>query len=183
MPKAANRKPPYIDETFVDPLARGFAERVVRWARECNAPESTLDALRVAAYMTSVATTAGHVCIHIDDIAVASANLGLFLRDDLLASTMVGTPAAPGSLPLILDDQGRLYLHRYFDYERRLARRLSLQRRHPPATVDTSTRQLLDTLFTSTRSSATPDWQKLAGALVSPWSAVGGNWGSRRTSN
>ena len=32
--------------------------------------------------------------------------------------------AAPGACPLVLDDDGRLYLQRYFDYERRLAARL-----------------------------------------------------------
>ena len=85
---------------------------------------------------------------------------------------MVGTPEAPGSLPLILDDQGRLYLHRYFDYERRLARRLSLLTSHPPRSVDQGTqlrtKQLLDNVFptNAAHSAAAPDWQKLAGALA-----------------
>ena len=167
-PEVSSIAPAY-DAAPGDALARGFADRVVRWARECNAPEATLDALRTAAYLTSLATTAGHVCIHIDDIAVESAKpLGLFLRDDLLASTMVGTPEAPGSLPLILDDQGRLYLHRYFDYERRLARRLALLTSHSPRTIDAKAKQLLDNLFPAkaARGDATPDWQKLAGALA-----------------
>ena len=157
---------PHYDVLTDDLLARGFADRVVRWARERAAPETTLDALRLAAYMTSVATTAGHVCIHLDDIAVESAGVaGLLLRDDLLASMMVGTPDAPRSLPLILDEQGRLYLHRYFDYERRLAQRLALQTSHPPRAVDAGTKQLLDALFPAASSEA-PDWQKLAGALA-----------------
>ena len=149
-------------------LARGFADRVVRWARERKAPDATLEALRTAARMTSLATTAGHVCIHLDDIAAAAPGLaGLLLRSDLLASTMVGTPDAPGALPLILDDQGRLYLHRYFDYERRLAR-LALLTSHPPRTIDENTKQLLDGLFpgNTTHNAATPNWQKLAGALA-----------------
>ena len=37
---------PTYDAAPGDALARGFADRVVRWARECNAPEATLDALR-----------------------------------------------------------------------------------------------------------------------------------------
>jgi len=157
------------DATPGDALARGFAERVVRWARERNAPASTLDALRIAARMTSFATTAGHVCIHLDDIAIEAPGVaGLLLREDLLASTMVGTPSAPGTSPLILDDQDRLYLHRYFDYERRLARRLARQRSHPPQTIDAKAGQLLDSLFPgdAPRDSASPNWQKLAGALA-----------------
>ena len=158
--------PPIHDAAPVDALARGFAERVVRWAGERAAPETTLDALRLAAYMTSAATTDGHVCIHLDDIAVESPSLaGLLLRGDLLASTMVGTAQAPGALPLILDDQDRLYLHRYFDYERRLARRLSLQTSQPLRAVDAKTRQLLESLFPM-RPNAAADWQKLAGALA-----------------
>jgi exodeoxyribonuclease V alpha subunit len=46
------------------------------------------------------------------------------LRAALLGSGMVGTPGAPGVRPLILDPHDRLYLHRLFDLERRLAHRL-----------------------------------------------------------
>ena len=46
-------------------------------------------------------------------------------RQQLLASGLVGTPQRPAGQPLILDDEHRLYLHRYFDFERRLAQRLA----------------------------------------------------------
>ena len=46
------------------------------------------------------------------------------LRNTLLASGVVGTPDERGAMPMIFDEQNRLYLHRYFDYEARLAARL-----------------------------------------------------------
>ena len=171
-------------------LAAGFADRVVQWARASGAPLPSLDALHAAARMTSLATSAGHVCIHVDEIAAAlPAPRDLFLADTLLDSTMVGTPAKPGSMPLILDNQGRLYLHRYFDYERRLARRLVMQASAPVEKVDPAAKERLDTLFAprtsvsnnsqdgdagravnrspgSIESNTTLDWQKIAGALA-----------------
>ena len=106
-----------LDADPAEALAAGFADRVVQWARASGAPATTLDALRIAARMTSLATSAGHVCVHVDEIAQAMPGPpDMFLAETLLESTMVGTPAQTGSIPLILDDQGRLYLHRYFDY-------------------------------------------------------------------
>ena len=177
-----------VDAGPDEALAAGFADRVVHWASASGAPPSTLDALRTAARMTSLATSAGHVCIHLDEIAEAlPSSPGLFLADTLLESMMVGTPAKPGSMPLILDDQGRLYLHRYFDYERRLARRLMMQASAPPMEVSAAAKEQLDALFArrpsmsndprhgaadpGTRSApaesrADVDWQKIAGALA-----------------
>ena len=166
-----------LDADPAEALAHGFADRVVRWAVAADAPESSLTALRAAARLTSLATSEGHVCISLDEIGAASPETpGLFLREALLDSKMVGTPSAPGSLPLILDDQDRLYLHRYFDYERRLAQRLMRMASAPPMKVDDAARQQLDKLFTRPspssddasrdESSAAPDWQKIAAALA-----------------
>ena len=177
-----------VDADPAEALAAGFSDRVVHWAIASGAPASTLDALRTAARMTSLATSAGHVCIHLDEVAQAlPSSPGLFLADMLLASTMVGTPAKPMSMPLILDDQGRLYLHRYFDYERRLARRLVLLASAPVAVVDVAAKERLDAMFARrssgskdvgdgaadratsaeyAESRASVDWQKIAGALA-----------------
>ena len=46
-------------------------------------------------------------------------------RAALAASGVVGPAHQPGSHPLVLDADDRLYLHRYFDLEQRLARRLA----------------------------------------------------------
>jgi len=106
-------------------LADGFAARVARWAEASGAPTETLAALRGVARAVSLATDAGHVCADLAEIArePGAANAAT-LRDALLASTMAGTPEFPRAMPLIVDADGRVYLHRYFDYERRLARRL-----------------------------------------------------------
>ena len=91
------------------------------------------------------------------------------LRRALLESGMVGTPEAPAAHPLILDDDGRLYLHRYFDYERRLARRLTAACARPGARHRRRRRKaLLDRLFAANakRLGERPDWQKIATALA-----------------
>ena len=159
-----------LDADPAEALAAGFADRVVQWARASGAPATTLDALRTAARMTSLATSAGHVCVHVDEIAQAMPGPpDMFLAETLLESTMVGTPAQPGSIPLILDDQGRLYLHRYFDYERRLARRLVMQGNAPPMEVCAAAKEQLAQLFSQhalSSSSAGPNWQKIAAALA-----------------
>ena len=100
-------------------LAQGFAQQVQQWALEAGAsPEDAALAAR-AALALSLAASEGHVCLQLDELAEADA-----LRAGLRASRIVGTPQAPGAMPLILDGE-RLYLHRHFDLERRLARRLA----------------------------------------------------------
>ena len=91
-------------------------------------------------------------------------------RQQLLASGVVGSPAAPDNQPLVLDDDGRLYLHRHFDLEDRLARRL-LQSAAPlpiDDAADAATAAQLARLFRpdGTPPSDEPDWQMLAAALA-----------------
>ena len=96
------------------------------------------------------------------------------LRRALLGSGLVGTPEAPGAMPLVLDADGRLYLHRYFDHERRLAARLMAAAAAPPEGVDPATRARLDEWFAPAASGAIGaldatrrvDWQQVAAALA-----------------
>jgi exodeoxyribonuclease V alpha subunit len=149
-------------------LAEGFAQHVMRWARECNAPERTLAVLGAAARATSLATTSGHVCTYLADIGAPDDLAEDELRKALLESKMVGTPAAPGTRPLILDADGRIYLHRYFDYECRLARRLSATLRGAQGAIAENAKTLLERLFAANtkRLGDRPDWQKIATALA-----------------
>ena len=149
-------------------LAEAFADRVVGWARDSHAPAATLAALRAAARAVSLATTAGHVCTHLGDIAAAGDLDERALRRALLESGMVGTPAAPATRPLILDDDARLYLHRYFDYERRLAQRLMEPAPALSGTIGDNEKRLLGRLFAANavRLGDRPDWQKIATALA-----------------
>ncbi len=190
-------------------LAEGFAQHVERWARRlqaegategrrdmpglvfhgagaasCPPTETDFALLRHAARQTSLATSSGHVCLMLSDLASslpggapplsaspAGAGLGWGhpplepLRRSLLCTRIVGTPDAPGACPLILDDAGRLFLHRYFDYEVRLARRIMQAARTPPRSVSPAAHDLLNTLFPPAPGDEV-DWQKIAAALA-----------------
>jgi exodeoxyribonuclease V alpha subunit len=167
-------------------LAAGFAEHVVRWAQRLQAPNvvipgstrhpgrpapsstagdtPAIQILRHSAHATSVATSNGHVCVLLSDLATPEHDPAT-LRTTLLQSGVVGTPDHPASLPLILDEDGRLYLHRYFDYEVRLARRLMQAARTPPREVTPAARGLLNSLFPRAPDNEV-DWQKIAAAMA-----------------
>jgi exodeoxyribonuclease V alpha subunit len=145
-------------------LAQGFSTHVAAWARDNGAAPDAVAVLAAAAGRVSLATSDGHVCAALGEIAPAGMSVSE-MRSALLASGMVGTPADERPLPLVLDDQDRLYLRRYFDYERRLAGCLMRRaRREPALQVDEGAlRARLDALFGAR---AEPDWQKLAVALA-----------------
>jgi len=151
-------------------LAEGFAQHAERWALSMGAPPEAAAAAGRAAAAASLAVSAGHVCLRLGAWARETAQPLPPLRAALLASRIVGTPAAPGAMPLLLDDDDRLYLHRYFDYERRLARRLALAAAAPPdaAAADPAVRDQLAALFAANaaRLGGAADWQQLAAALA-----------------
>ncbi len=111
-------------------------------------PSATSPVL-LAAALTSRAVQRGHVCLDLPSLA----RRALLGQDDqpvttrlpstarwlaeLRASSLVALAELDGSAnslafrPLVLDPRGRLYLHRYFDYQQRLARNL-LARLAPP---------------------------------------------------
>ena len=157
-------------ETPEQTLAKAFARHVLDWAREMTAENGgTLDRatrtlLERAAYYTSLAVSSGDTCLPLAALAPAGADDREALRASLLASGMVAPSHAPGNAPLVLDGGDRLYLHRYFDYERTLADRLAKMRAVRP--VDTeSLHPLFDKLFSGTDANE-PDWQKIAVALA-----------------
>jgi len=127
-------------------LAEGFASHAVQWAtrlQTCSAEQ--LELLRHAAHALSLATSEGHVCLALEELAQRT-NL-TELRSALLASGLVGTPEDAGAKPMVVDAQNRLYLHRYFDYEKRLAQRLMRAARATPACIDSATRERLQAFF------------------------------------
>ena len=123
-------------------LADAFARHVATWARAKQAPEAAVLAASGAARDTSLATSTGHVCLALDGRADSDDLCAL-----LLASGVVGTAQQPGSGPLVLDGDQRLYLHRYFDLELRLARRLTVAATAPAQPPDSTPTELLATLF------------------------------------
>ncbi len=153
-------------------LADAFARQAEGWARRApGADASRVAVVRHAAHALSIATSDGHVCLTLDELARTPGPPRMeidTLRTTLLASGIVGTPAQPAAAPLILDDEGRLFLHRYFDYERRLARRVMQAVRAAPTPIDGPSAALLNALFApdpAARSGGV-DWQQIAAALA-----------------
>ena len=192
-------------------LAAAFGKHVARWSREQGASDVVADIARRAAILVSRATSNGHSCLSLDelvdsltaertdDAAPADAmskqrHPARDLRAQLTESKVVGSPEVPDSLPLILDEQ-RLYLHRYFDYECRLARRLrermATSQAPAPAqpgpivpAIPPRVVALLDQLFAdNSQEPGVPDWQKIAAitALLGRLTIISGGPGTGKT--
>jgi exodeoxyribonuclease V alpha subunit len=175
-------------------LAAAFGKHVARWAREQGASAAVAEIVQRAATLVSQATSNGHSCFGLEELADSLNTEGKMtlnvaaLRTLLMESKVVGSPQAPDSLPLILDDE-RLYLHRYFDYERRLASSLaarSVDRSGAIAanTLPPNVLALLDRLFAANAlEPGAPDWQKIAAitALLGRLTIISGGPGTGKT--
>ena len=150
---------PHAPHADAQSLADAFARQVERWALARGAAAADARIARDAAAALSLATADGHVCVSLDELPGTP-------RAALLASGVVGTHLAPGAMPLVLDGDDRLYLHRDFDHERALARRLMHSARAPLHIGDAlpRLRALLGALFAGARDNA--DWQAVAAALA-----------------
>ena len=163
-------------------LADGLAQHAQRWATATGADAATAAQAGRAAQALSLATSEGHVCIALGQLpAWPTANPAgqtgtVAWRAALLASGIVGTPAEPGSRPLVLDDEDRLYLHRDFALERRLAVRLAASLAAPPHPLPPG-------LVQPQAEADKPDWQALAAALAlrSRLTIVSGGPGTGKT--
>ena len=102
------------DATNFSALDRQFGAFLQRLARSSAAE------VRLAAMCASRARAEGHICVPVAEIArLEGAPTAATLRKKLRASGVVG---APGDFtPLVLDQDNRLYLRRYFEYEQELA--------------------------------------------------------------
>ncbi len=109
----------------ISDLAAGFAAHAAGWAANRGAPPEAVEILQVAAACVSEATVQGSVCVPLSALAGdLEGKSAAAVREALLASRLVGTPDSSEVLPLVLDAGDRLYLRRYFDYEKRLAANL-----------------------------------------------------------
>ncbi len=150
-------------------LADGFAAQVEAWAVQLGAAALAAQTAGHAARALSLASSQGHVCWPLAE--VAAAHPGLLTgpqswAQTLLAAQVVDTAAAPSNRPMVLDDEGRLYLHRDFDHERALARRLlQAAQRHEPGHLPPEVPALLQRLFPAPPDGL-PNWQQLAAALA-----------------
>jgi len=107
-------------------LAEGFARRIGMLATRAGASTEAVKWAARGAFAASRATAEGHVCVPLAMLARRFDASSAAVRAALLASGMAsdgddGERGTAALRPLVIDAQGRLYLARYFDYERRLA--------------------------------------------------------------
>ncbi|TCW86841.1 exodeoxyribonuclease V subunit alpha [Burkholderia sp. SRS-46] len=104
-------------------LAEGFARRIGELARRAGAPATASRWAARAAFAASRATAGGHVCVSLGALAQRYDEPLADVRAALAASGIAafGALARGDERPLIVDRHDRLYLARYFDYERQLA--------------------------------------------------------------
>lgn len=166
----------------IDVLDGHFVRMLLRLDREM-AP-----AAQLGAALASRAVREGHVCLDLPAVADRSFGADGILRTPQLsvwvsalrASSLVGEPGQ--FRPLVLDAGNRLYLYRYWHYERRLAEQLTRRAAHV-ASVD---RELLavqlDRLFPA-EGLGGPDWQRVAAAaaLLRGLCVVSGGPGTGKT--
>jgi exodeoxyribonuclease V alpha subunit len=147
-------------------LAEGFAERMGAWARRSTADPVVAETLAGVAGRLCAATLEGHVCLSLTELADPGAPLAA-LRERLLATPLVARAESPGGALLVLDANDRLYLRRHFDYEQRLARRLTRASRPMPGEPLERAGALLDVLFPASPDRAgRVDWQRVATILA-----------------
>ncbi len=121
---------PDIDTKAASALALGLAQRLGFLSKQSGASHDASRLSAGAAAIVCQGVLQGHVCM---PLHICASKLGIAtgtLREALLQSKVVcderSLTAAPRALlPLVLDAGNRLYLARYYDYERRLAEQLS----------------------------------------------------------
>ncbi len=173
-------------------LADGFARRIGALARVLSGDARAVEWAERAAHAMSRATALGHVCLPLAGLARRHDARFAEARDALLASgvaCLVRTEERAASadlLPLVIDEDGRLYLARYFDYERRLSRAL-IERAHG-ARPDLSDDELTSHAERIARFFGPPgdgdiDWQRVAAfsALAGRLTIVSGGPGTGKT--
>lgn len=131
-----------------------------------------------AAGRLSAAVGQGNICLDLEESFGAEAGA---LAATLRASHLVG--AAGDYRPLILDLQGRLYLYRYWKYERDLAEAVRAMAADRPALDEAVLRDGLTRLF-GVYDQSDLDWQRTAAAMAvrSRFSVISGGPGTGKTS-
>ena len=143
----------------------------------CRLTGSDDEALRLVVGSLSAAVGRGDICLDLADVA------GLDETDCaalLYSTTVVGTPGE--FKPLVLDAAGRLYLYRYWQYERDLAESIQRLCGDRPAVAASVLQTGLARLFP--RQESGTDWQQVAAAtaLRSRFAVISGGPGTGKTS-
>ena len=180
-------------DPFFSGIAGYFAGFINRLAVKAT-PE-----LELAAALVSSRTAAGHICLDLAGVAgrplsplITGENEQILAtircpelsswREQLLHSGVVGRPGE--QTPLILSPQDRLYLHRFWEYEKTVADWIHLRCRDRLPIDLEKLAQDLARLFPDSSSSAGIDWQKIAAivAVTRSFAVVTGGPGTGKTS-
>jgi exodeoxyribonuclease V alpha subunit len=124
--------------------------------------------LALAAALVSAHTRRGHICIGLKNMGgkpiEGAAELGPLPEAEIWRAELAATKAvgSPGEYkPLVLDDAGRLYLYRYWEYQRKLAGNLRARiGEAADITAPGVLKERLDRVFPSAGGEV--DWQKIA---------------------
>jgi exodeoxyribonuclease V alpha subunit len=156
-----------------------FAEFIAKLAKK-----STPDIL-LAAALVSRHKQAGHICLDLSSLKKAELPVPCPEPEEWLVtlreSDAVGHPGE--YKPLILDDKGRLYLYRYWDYQEKLAFLIRERVNEAPKDLDRLLlKEGLDRVFPDNGSNET-DWQKVAAftALTKKFCVISGGPGTGKT--
>ncbi len=175
------------DAGHVSDLDVHLADVLARLARDGG------PALLWAAALVSQRTGDGHVCADlaaaagrplVDGVAEAPVmpDLASWMAA-LRATAVVGGP--DDDAPLVLDPQGRLYLRRYWSYERELAADLAARAAEPAAGVDDERlAAAVAAVLPPDGDAAAPDWQRVAAvtAVLRRLCIISGGPGTGKTS-
>ncbi|WP_438395961.1 AAA family ATPase [Caballeronia sp. DA-9] len=168
-------------------LADGFARRIGMLSKRLQADANHTRWAQRAAFAVSRATAQGHVCIALGALARRYGEQPGAVRAALLASGVVcdGKEVAADLLPLVIDSGERIYLARYFDYERRLAQALVERSRTDFAAVaPEELKARIGRYFAASKSPDNGiDWQRVAAlvALSGRLTIVSGGPGTGKT--
>jgi exodeoxyribonuclease V alpha subunit len=166
------------------PIDRQFADFI------CRQSDSDTRLLWSAAALVSNAVGQGHICLDLAEAAgtevlVEGQSFMLPATDHIVAALNdARAVGAPGQYrPLVLDAAGRLYLHRYWNYEYDLAQILLAKAASVEPLCEDTLREGLSRLFPSSAEEAT-DWQAVAAiaALRKKFCIISGGPGSGKTS-
>lgn len=166
-------------------LADGFARRIGALSKRLQGDANNVRWAQRAAFAVSRATTQGHVCIALDALAQRYGETAGTVHTALMASGVVcdGEEAAADLLPLVIDSGRRIYLARYFDYERRLARALVERAYAAAEAIDPAElKARVGRYFTASKNDDI-DWQRVAAlvALSGRLTIVSGGPGTGKT--
>ena len=176
--------PTFIPDESVA-LADGFARRIRALSTRLQGDANHARWAQRAAFAVSRATTQGHVCIALDALAQRYGETAGTVHAALMASGVVcgGEEAAADLLPLVIDSGPRIYLARYFDYERRLARALVERARVSAEAIDPVELKARVGRYFAASKDEDIDWQRVAAlvALSGRLTIVSGGPGTGKT--